>query len=85
MVKLCFFFHIIPLDPDPRTKMNADPTGSGSTSLTTSLYKKVLYISGVVHFVNLNRNAKHLTPVKVCNLSEMWKACEYLYGEINYI
>ena len=35
LVKLCFSLHFKPLDPvpDPRTQMNADPTGSGSTSL----------------------------------------------------
>ena len=37
LVKLYFFLHFnsdfIPLDPDPRTEMNPDPTGSGSTSL----------------------------------------------------
>ena len=35
MVKLCFSLNFIPLDPDldPRTQLNADPTGSGSTSL----------------------------------------------------
>ena len=33
LVKLCFFVYFIPLDPDSGTQMNADPTGSGSTSL----------------------------------------------------
>jgi len=33
LVKLLFFLHFILLDPDPQTEMNADPTGSGSTSL----------------------------------------------------
>ena len=32
-VKLCFSLHFIPLDPDTRTQMNPDPTGSGSTSV----------------------------------------------------
>ena len=26
MVKLCFFLHFIPLDPDPGIQTNADPT-----------------------------------------------------------
>ena len=33
LVKLYFSLNFIPLDPDPRTQMNADPTGSESTSL----------------------------------------------------
>ena len=33
LVKLCFSLHFMPLNPDPPTQMNADPTGSGSTSL----------------------------------------------------
>ena len=38
LVKLYFSLHFIPLNPDPRTKMNADPTGSefGFTSLLKS-------------------------------------------------
>ena len=35
LVKLLFFLHFIPMDPDPQTKMNADLTGSKSTSLTS--------------------------------------------------
>ena len=35
MVELSFSRHIIPLDPYPRTQMNADPTGSGSISLVS--------------------------------------------------
>ena len=30
LVQLCFSLHFIPLDPDPRTQMNSDPTGSTS-------------------------------------------------------
>ena len=47
LVKLCISLHfIVPLDPDPRTLMNPDPTGSGSTPL---------HFSGVVvdRFVGL--------------------------------
>ena len=35
LVKLCFSLNLIPVDPDPRTQLNASPTGSGSTSLVT--------------------------------------------------
>ena len=37
-VKLCFSLHFIPLDPDPRTQMNADPTGSTSLMLRKFIY-----------------------------------------------
>ena len=40
LVKLCLSLHFIPLDPDPQTQMNADPTESGSTSLNC-LYANV--------------------------------------------
>ena len=29
-IKLCFSLNFKPLDPDPRIKLNADPTGSTS-------------------------------------------------------
>ena len=31
--EFCFPLNFKPLDPDPLTQMNADPTSSGSTSL----------------------------------------------------
>ena len=36
--KLCFSLNCIPLDPDPWTHMNVDPTGSRSTSLNKRLW-----------------------------------------------
>ena len=42
LVKLCFSLHFIPLDPDPRTQMNPDPTGSGSASLINTRPDKLL-------------------------------------------
>ena len=33
LVKLCFFLHFIPLEPDPRTQMNPDPHHWLKTSL----------------------------------------------------
>ena len=42
LVKLCFPLYFIPLDPDPWTQINADPTGSGSTSLQRDKMTKIL-------------------------------------------
>ena len=48
LVKLCFSLHFIsdyiPLDPDPRTQMNPNPTGSGSTSLIKIGRKHMLHL-----------------------------------------
>ena len=48
LVNLYFSLNFIPLDPDPRAQMNADPTGSGSTSrffeLLTALVKSVYFL-----------------------------------------
>ena len=50
LVRLCISLHLIPLDPDshnqnadpdPRTQINADPTGSGSSSLIVSKEKSI--------------------------------------------
>ena len=48
MVKLCFSFHIIPLDmdPNPRTQMNVYPTGSGSRSTTLLATALIFYVVG---------------------------------------
>ena len=42
LVKLCLSLHFIPLDPDPQTQMNADPTGSGFGSTSLSYYVDIL-------------------------------------------
>ena len=57
LVKLCFslYFISLDLDPDPRTQKNADPTGSGSTSL--------LYTAIITHFININYSLPRICRV----------------------
>ena len=57
LVKLCFSLHFIPLDPDPGTQMNADPTGSGSTSLIYRI-KHLKYT--VYPYEHMSRNKSYM-------------------------
>ena len=55
MVKLCFSLYFIPLDPDQRTQMNADPTGSESILLVmtkTVSNRAICFIKAVLSNTN---------------------------------
>ena len=64
MVKLCFSLSFIPLDPDPRTQMNADPTGSGSTSLYRDIdrIREIIIVSFYESYLVLSESDRHIFP-----------------------
>jgi len=59
-VKLCFYLHFIPLDPDTRTQMNADPTGSGSTSLHLDIEIKKIVHKSLLVYIRLWHEQKNI-------------------------
>ena len=81
LVKLCFSLHFILLDPDPnpRTQMNPDPTGSGSTLLTgsvsTFLTKKLFpfFYKRLENNVT-NHYLKILVVSVICNIINYYEA-----------
>ena len=70
LVKLCFYLHFIndflPLDPDPRTQMNPNPTGSGSTSVEKNISEDSYKQNKDFYFMNRQNYVK-------MEISREWK------------